>query len=83
MAQELYVNSQLVDCEGVGPQKCLQVRTSPEAQWELFYGHIEGFTFEPGHHYRLLVDVTRAENVPADASSVRYSLIEVVEKRPD
>ena len=83
MVQELYVNSRLIDCEGMAPQKCLQVRTSPDTDWELFYGHIEGFTFEPGYRYRLLVDVTQAENVPADASSVRYSLVEVVEKRPD
>jgi len=76
----LLVNSALVDCVGVGPMKCMQVRRSAQQPWELFYTGIEGFTFEPGYQYRLKVRVTPVENVPADASSLRYTLIEQLEK---
>ncbi|WP_392588886.1 DUF4377 domain-containing protein [Serratia ureilytica] len=76
----LLVNSALVDCVGVGPMKCMQVRRSAQQPWELFYTGIEGFTFEPGYQYRLKVRVTPVENVPADASSLRYRLIEQLEK---
>ncbi|MGB8666505.1 MAG: DUF4377 domain-containing protein, partial [Serratia inhibens] len=37
--------------------------------------------FEPGYRYRLKVKVTQAENVPADASSLRYTLVEQLEKK--
>jgi len=34
----LLVNSALVDCVGVGPMKCMQVRRSAQQPWELFFG---------------------------------------------
>jgi Domain of unknown function (DUF4377) len=80
MVEELYVNSRLVPCEGAVPQECMQVRRSPDAEWELFYGRIEGFTFEPGYTYRLRVRVTPVEPVAADASSLRYELVAVEER---
>jgi hypothetical protein len=81
--ETLYVNRELVDCEGgAGPQKCLQVRREADKPWELFYGGIDGFDFEPGFMYEVRVDVTDVDNPPADASSRRYSLVEVVDKTP-
>lgn len=82
MMETLYINSELVDCEGVGPQKCMQMRRAPDEEWELFYNQIEGFTFEPGFTYELRVRVTPAADVPADASSLQYKLVEVVAKTP-
>lgn len=81
MIEYLYVNSELVDCEGVAPQQCMQVRRSSDSDWELFYGQIEGFTFEPGYTYRLRVRVTPAESAPADTSTLRYVLVEVGDKQ--
>lgn len=81
MIETLYVNRELVDCEGgAGPQKCLQVRRRPDELWELFYGEIEGFSFEPGFTYQLRVDVEEVDNPPPDASSLRYALVEIVDK---
>ena len=39
----VYVGSELVDCEGAGPQKCMLVRENPEDPWRPFYDQIEGF----------------------------------------
>jgi hypothetical protein len=79
----LYVNRELVDCEGgAGPQKCMQVRRGRDEPWELFYGGIDGFSFEPGFTYELRVDVTEIDDPPADASSQHYALVEVVDKTP-
>ena len=69
-------------CIGVGPMECLQVRREGEDNYSLFYSKIEGFEFEPGYQYTLRVKVTPVENAPADASSERYALLEVVEKTP-
>jgi heat shock protein HslJ len=78
--QTLFVGPELVDCVGVGPMECMQVRRSPDEPYGLFYDQIEGFTFEPGFEYELLVSVTPVENPPADGSSLKYSLVEVKSK---
>lgn len=52
--------------------------------WEkVAQGRIEGFTYEPGYFYTLSVKKTILANPPADASNVRYQLIEVVKKEMD
>jgi hypothetical protein len=76
----LYVGPQRVECTGVGPQLCLLVKTQPDADWEYFHGSIEGFDFEAGYTFKLLVRRTRVENPAADASSIRWRLIKILEK---
>lgn len=78
--ETLYINSQLVNCVGVGPMQCMQVRSDEEQPWYLFYEQIKGFQFEPGYRYQLTVKQVRLTNVPADASTLRYRLIKVVSK---
>ncbi len=76
----IYIGSETADCVGVAPQTCLLVKFEKDAEWELFYDNITGFLYEPGFEYELLVTKTEVENPPADASSVQYELIEVVNK---
>ena len=79
----LYIGPILRDCVGVAPMKCLMVREDPNAPWQNFYSPIEGFTFEPGYTYTLKVRITETPiPVAADASSKRYTLVEVVSKTP-
>lgn len=73
---------------GVGPMTCLQIQRGEvidEEEWELFYDNIEGFEFTPGYRYKLLIktDTLPREQVPADASSIRYTLLEELEKIQD
>ena len=82
----LWINSFTVQCEGVAPMNCLQVQESdsPEpGKWRNFYSSIEGFTFEAGYQYKLRIRKEMLEDVPADASSIRYVLVEVLEKTRD
>jgi heat shock protein HslJ len=76
----IYVASQMVDCVGVGPQKCLQVREEPGADWQFHYSGIEGFNYEPGYNYTLRIREEAVENPPADASSIRWILVDIVDK---
>ena len=80
-----WINSSKVPCEGVGPMQCLEVRQSESAPWQLFYSEIEGFDYEPGYLYRIRVREEKRdpENIPADASSIRYILVSIEEKTPD
>lgn len=77
----IQVDSNLVDCVGVGKQKCMQVREDQNSAWTNFYGSIDGFDFEQGTSYKILVKVTDIENPSADASSKKYELIEILEKK--
>lgn len=80
-----WINSSRVPCVGVGPMECLEVRQSESADWQLFYSAIEGFDYEPGYLYRIKVREEKRdpEDVPADASSIRYILVSVEEKTPE
>lgn len=76
----LYVNSQTKECSGVGPMTCLQVRTTEDQDWQLFYQKIEGFDYEPGYQYQLQVKKETVENPPADSSSIKYTLVKIISK---
>ncbi|MBL8147484.1 MAG: DUF4377 domain-containing protein [Anaerolineae bacterium] len=64
-------------CMGAGPMLCMMVTDSAGVQM-FFYSNIEGFDFQWGHPVTLRVQVEDVPNPPADASSKRYTLVEVV-----
>lgn len=76
----IFIGPKKVECMGVGPMECYQVKEDPNGEWQLFYDQIEGFKWEPGYTYELRVAVHPVENPPTDASSLRYVLIETVDK---
>ena len=76
----LYVDSELVDCTGVMAQKCMLTRREGETDWSYFYGDIEGFEYEAGYSYKLLVHITTIENPAQDAASLRHKLIKILKK---
>ena len=80
--QTLTVDAVTAACVGEGERTCLRVKRAPEADWELFYDPIEGFTYEPGFVYVLDVEVRTAEDPPADGSGLAYRLVRVVSKTP-
>ena len=77
----LFVREQRVECQGEGARRCLQVRESESDPWRNLYATIEGFDYEESNAYQLRVEVTQASRPPADAASLRYRLLEVVNKR--
>lgn len=81
VVQTLFVREQLADCQGEAPMKCLQVREVETAEWRNLYAPIEGFEHEAGHAYELRVEVSQVAKPPADGSSLRYRLLEVVSKQ--
>jgi heat shock protein HslJ len=82
-----WINSTKLTCEGVGIMNCLQIQESPEIEdgkWNNFYSKIEGFEYKPGNIYRIKVKVEQLPTpIPADASSLKYSLVEVISQKPD
>lgn len=75
----LFVHEARVDCEGVGPQKCLQIRESESDDWTLLYSAIKGFSYEEGTRYELRVKREPSPHAgAADAPSHHYVLVEIV-----
>jgi heat shock protein HslJ len=80
------VNSFKVPCEGVAPMSCYQIKQFGEdSDWKYFYDQIEGFNYQPGFLYTIEVRVeTLLENeVPADGSSFKYTLVSVLDQVKD
>ena len=83
-----WINSLRVDCVGVAPRSCLQVQQSESLNhqgWQLFYSSIDGFTYEAGHIYKLVIkkEHTPQDQLPADSASIKYSLVKILEKTVD
>ncbi|QZP07621.1 META and DUF4377 domain-containing protein [Caenibius sp. WL] len=77
----IYVSSETRPCTGVAPMTCLQVREKESDAWQLHYGGIVDFDPQPGVAYRLRIIEEKVENPPADASSIRWTLDQIVEQR--
>ncbi|WP_346860214.1 META domain-containing protein [uncultured Draconibacterium sp.] len=81
-----WINSYTVDCTGLTPMNCMLIQKGEkiiEGQWQNFYSKIEGFTYEPGFIYKLEVKEEKLQNIPADASSIKYTLVTILEKKED
>lgn len=79
-----WVNGKKSDCVGVGKQNCLEIQKGDiknANNWKLFYESIDGFNYEEGYVYKLLVKEENAlKPVPADASLKNYKLVKVMQK---
>lgn len=76
----LQVAPSRVACTGVAPQMCLQVRESAGAAWSLLYEEIAGFDYVPGYLYEIRIKEEAVANPPADASSIRRTLVAILSK---
>ncbi len=77
----IYVSAETKPCTGVAPMTCLQVRGKESDPWTLHYGGITDFEPQPGIEYRLRIIEEKVDNPPADASSIRWTLDQVIEQR--
>lgn len=78
----LFIAPYKVDCAGVGAMECLLVKNEENQPWQNFYSPIKGFKHEAGISYKLKVKINKEKNIPADASSFTYELIQILESKP-
>ncbi len=76
----LFVGPEREACIGAVPQECYLIKENLEDKWEFLYDEIEGFEYEEGWTYKLRVEQQTVDDPPADGSSLRLILIEVVSK---
>jgi heat shock protein HslJ len=77
----LYLAPKQVECTAVSDQKCYLIRRSTEENWILHYDEISGLEYEPGFSYKIKVKTVKIKNPPADGSTMKYDLVEVLEKK--
>ena len=83
-----WVNSSKAPCVGMAPTLCLQVQKSETldpAGWQSFHAPIRDFEYEAGYIYKIVVKERQLDpaSVPADSSSMEYTLVEILQKRED
>lgn len=78
----IFIAAQTEPCSaGARKMDCMKVKyRADNPEWELFYNDIEGFTYEPGNEYELIVNVEKVDNPSADASDLKYTLVKEVSK---
>lgn len=78
----MWIEPERVECVGVAPMECMQVAYTEGGETEYFYDSIAGFEHQDGTAYVIDVQVTEVENPPADASSLSYTLVDVISETP-
>lgn len=77
---QMFVASEKRIGHGVGPQSCFLIKYKPIEKWQYFYSDIQGFHYEPGYEYLLLLQRTEHKNIPQDASKYIYTLKKIISK---
>lgn len=86
-SEVFWVGGVKTDCDaGAGKLECLNIYRGGNleaATWENFYAGIEGFAFEEGFLKKVKVKKETLKKVPADASSIKYTLVKELDKKAD
>ena len=78
----LEVDHYKVPCEGVARQLCYRVRHVGDVEWHLEYDGVVGLTYVWGHRYVIEAREETVLDPPADGTSVRLLLDELVTDEP-
>lgn len=74
----LNIADQKIDCRGVAPAKCLQIKRPQDERWTLLRQNIENFDYREGYTYIIRVRSAAAKNSTGDISNSRYKLRSVM-----
>ncbi|WP_276967958.1 DUF4377 domain-containing protein [Chryseobacterium sp.] len=79
----ILIGAETKPCDaGAGMTRCMQVKWSEDQKyWGYFYDHIEGFNYQEGYEYELVIKEEKVEDPQADASSVKITLVKELSKK--
>jgi heat shock protein HslJ len=69
-----------VDCRGIVPQKCLQVKQRDFDEWQILRAEIGGFKYKPGRYYLIRVKRTMKSWTMANGQVYDYKLVKVISR---
>lgn len=76
------VTSKTVTVTGDGePELCYWVKIDDNPVWQICHSQIDGFNYESGYEYELLIQVQKVLEPLQNASSHQYTLLSIVSKQ--
>jgi len=80
----IWVNYQKVNCQGVSPQKCMQIQEGEKidaTKWTNLHDSIKGFDFVKGQLTKMIITEKKlpSNKVTADASSIKRTMVKILE----
>lgn len=81
--KKMIISAETRPCQaGVMEKECMQIKNYPnQKKWSNFYENIEGFNYQKGTEYEIVVKEENVENPPADASSLKYTLVKIITQK--
>ena len=76
----IYINHYKAECGSLALVLCLQSKGEMDDVWSYFYENIDNFEYEWGFTYKIEVELENIENPPEDSSSLKYTLLNILEK---
>ncbi len=76
--ERLRVKHHQVECEGYFVTHCLLTQNENSDEWLYFYDTIEGFNYEWGMNYEILMEVRTTNTGVAKAPRLTYTLVEIL-----
>jgi ecotin len=79
----IIISADTAPCQaGVLLKDCMLLKYSKyQKEWSNFYDVIEGFEYEKGNEYEIVVKEQKISNPPADASNLKYTLVKILSKK--
>ncbi len=76
--KKLYVYDRKTPC--AGSFECMQVKEKTKEAWHVYTDTIEGFDYQEGYNYTILVETTLAKNPYDGRINDKYKLVKIVSK---
>jgi len=80
----IYIHEKTVLCDNgeLRGVQCLQSKSNPSDEWQIYYGYIVGFQHVEGFRYKLKVKTRKLsyDELPADAPDTETTLIKILEQ---
>lgn len=78
----IWINATKAKCNaGLMDKECYLIKKDKsQEKWEFMSDEIEGFQYEEGYEYEIMIRTEKIANPPMDASSLKYSLLKVISK---
>lgn len=76
--QRLRIGPNKVECQGFHLTQCFLNTPDDQSHAEFFYDTIEGFDYQWGYQYELLVSVSSQSSLMSDTANQRFELIEII-----
>lgn len=79
--EQITVASQQADCTGAAPQKCFLIKTKNDRSWQYLTTPIEGFNYEPGNEYIIIVKRKKIKEPATDQTPFRFIFVKEITKK--